>query len=179
MSIGEKIKNLRLINGLTQEELADRAELSKGFISQLERDLTSPSIATLTDILECLGTSLKDFFNDSDQEKIVFSNEDMFEKQDKENGRSILWLIPNAQKNSLEPIIVTLEPGASTQEEDPHHGEEFGYVMAGSATLYLGTRKYKLKKGSSFYYEPSVGHYIENTGKVQAKILWVSTPPTF
>ena len=55
MEIGSKIKELRVIKGLTQEELADRTELSKGFISQLERDLTSPSIATLADILQCLG----------------------------------------------------------------------------------------------------------------------------
>ena len=64
--IGTKIKDLRIQKGLTQEELADRCELSKGFISQLERDLTSPSIATLLDILTCLGTDLKDFFNDSE-----------------------------------------------------------------------------------------------------------------
>lgn len=58
MDIGLKLKELRILKGLTQEELADRAELSKGFISQLERNLTSPSIATLTDILQCLGTTL-------------------------------------------------------------------------------------------------------------------------
>lgn len=62
MEIGAKIKRLRLQRGLTQEELADRCELSKGFISQVERDLTSPSIASLTDILECLGTDLPSFF---------------------------------------------------------------------------------------------------------------------
>ena len=55
MEIGEKIRRIRIERGLTQEELADRAELSKGFISQIERDLTSPSIATLEDILTCLG----------------------------------------------------------------------------------------------------------------------------
>ena len=55
MSIGGKLKELRILKGLTQEELADRAELSKGFISQVERDLTSPSIATLMDILQCLA----------------------------------------------------------------------------------------------------------------------------
>ena len=55
MEIGSKLKELRVLKGLTQEELADRAELSKGFISQLERDLTSPSIATLMDILQCLA----------------------------------------------------------------------------------------------------------------------------
>ena len=55
MKIGNRLKELRIQKGLTQEELADRCELSKGFISQLERDLTSPSIATLVDILQCLG----------------------------------------------------------------------------------------------------------------------------
>lgn len=61
MKIGNKIRELRIYNGLTQQELADRSELSKGFISQVERDLTSPSIATLMDILEALGTNIKDF----------------------------------------------------------------------------------------------------------------------
>ena len=64
MDIGSKIKELRIANGLTQEELADRSELSKGFISQMENNLTSPSIATLIDVLQCLGTDLKHFFSD-------------------------------------------------------------------------------------------------------------------
>ena len=64
MELGEKIKELRNKQGLTQEELADRAELSKGFISQLERDMTSPSIATLEDLLQGLGTTLGEFFNE-------------------------------------------------------------------------------------------------------------------
>ena len=78
MDIGKKIQSLRLQYGLTQKELADRAELSKGFISQLERNQTSPSIATLTDILECLGTTPGEFFSDRGEEKIVFSSDDMF-----------------------------------------------------------------------------------------------------
>ena len=61
-AIGSKIRALRIKNGLTQEELANRSELSKGFISQVESEQTSPSIATLVDILECLGTNLRDFF---------------------------------------------------------------------------------------------------------------------
>ena len=70
MEIGSKLKELRVLKGLTQEELADRAELSKGFISQLERELTSPSIATLMDILQCLGTTIGDFFNESPDEQV-------------------------------------------------------------------------------------------------------------
>ena len=77
MDIGEKLKQLRQQRGLTQEELADRCELSKGFISQVERDLASPSIATLMDMLECLGVSVSQFFSDR-QEQIVFTPDDMF-----------------------------------------------------------------------------------------------------
>ena len=85
MEIGEKIKKLRTILGLTQEELADRAELTKGFISQVERDLTSPSIASLSDILEALGTNLSEFFKNVEDEKFVFKEKDMFVAINEEN----------------------------------------------------------------------------------------------
>ena len=80
MLLGEKIKNLRLSYELTQEELADRCELTKGYISQLENDLNSPSIATLTDILNALGSNLAEFFKEESKEKVVFSKEEFIEK---------------------------------------------------------------------------------------------------
>ena len=130
MEIGKKIKRLRLQRGLTQEELADRCELSKGFISLLERDLTSPSIATLMDILESLGSDLKTFFSETGDEKVVFGTEDIFVKEDAESLQgSIRWLVPSAQKNQMEPILVELGSGGETIEDDPHEGEEFGYVL--------------------------------------------------
>ena len=73
MDIGEKLRLLRIRRGLTQEDMADRCELSKGFISQVERNLASPSIATLTDMLECLGSSLSQFFSEDKDEKTVFT----------------------------------------------------------------------------------------------------------
>ena len=75
MNLGEKIKQMRLQKGLTQEELADRCELTKGYISQLENNLNSPSIATLTDILSALGSNLAEFFREETAEKVVFSKE--------------------------------------------------------------------------------------------------------
>lgn len=180
VDIGDKIKRLRLKLGLTQEELAARTELSKGFISQLERNLTSPSIATLLDILEALGTDVSAFFTSEDvNEKIVFSPEDMFVKEDAELGASICWLVPNAQKNELEPILVTLEAGGSTTQDDPHPGEEFGYVLFGSVTLVTGARRFKLKKGDSFCFKPTEVHYITNPSKREARVVWVVTPPSF
>lgn len=119
IDIGGKIKGLRLKLGLTQEELAARTELSKGFISQLERNLTSPSIATLTDILEALGTDLSAFFSEAKPEKVVFTPDDMFVKEEPEQGYSIEWLVPNAQKNQLEPILVTLAQGGRNLVSGP------------------------------------------------------------
>lgn len=123
MEIGEKIRRLRIEKQLTQEELANRCELSKGFILQVENDLTSPSIATLIDILHTLGTNLKEFFNDNEAERITFSSEDMFEKEDEELKYNLKWLVPNAQKNDMEPIMITLEQNGRYIEEEPHEGE--------------------------------------------------------
>lgn len=179
MKIGNKIKELRIQKGLTQEELADRCELSKGFISQLERDLTSPSITTLIDILQCLGTDLKDFFNDSPDEQISFKENDYFEKIDEELKNKIEWIIPNAQKNMMEPIRLTLAPGGSTYPDNPHEGEEFGYILSGSIQLIIGKKTIKVKKGESFYFTPNTTHYIKANQKTGAMLIWVSTPPSF
>ena len=177
MDIGSKLKEIRTLKGLTQEELADRAELSKGFISQLERNLTSPSIATLTDILQCLGTTLGEFFNETPEEQVVFGKADYFEKYDAELKNEIRWIIPNAQKNMMEPILITLEAGGSTYPDNPHEGEEFGYVLKGEIVINLGKERLKAKAGESFYYTPDKEHYI--TSKKGAEILWVSDPPSF
>jgi len=89
MEIGKKIKNLRLKNGLTQEELGSRTDLSKGFISQLERDMNSPSIETLFSLLEVLGTTPKEFFTDAEEAKLVFKEEDHTVHIDREAGYEI------------------------------------------------------------------------------------------
>lgn len=180
MNIGEKLRRLRLQRNLTQEEMADRCELSKGFISQVERDLASPSIATLTDMLECLGSNLTDFFSETGDEKPVFSQDDMFVKEDEESLRgSITWLVPSAQKNAMEPILVELGEGGQTQELPPHEGEEFGYVLSGSVQLTVGGKRHRVHAGESFCLHPSAPHMILNAGKRPAKFLWVSTPPIF
>ena len=180
MEIGSKIKRLRVRLGLTQEELAARTELTKGFISQLERDITSPSIATLMDILEALGTNVSEFFSDREDDGVlVYSAEDMFIKEDEEAGVIIRWLVTNAQRNALEPILVTLAPGASTEADDPHEGEEFGYVLSGAITLICGEQRRKVRRGDAFYFRPTGVHYLTNSGKSEGKVLWVSTPPSF
>ena len=177
MDIGAKIKRLRLSNQLTLEELANRSELTKGFLSQLERDLTSPSIATLENILEALGTNLKDFFSEDEDEQIVFSKDDFFENT--QDDYKISYIIPNAQKNEMEPILIELKEDKKSMEIDPHDGEEFGYVIQGKVTLVNGEEEYEVKKGETFYLKGNLPHYIVNKNDTLAKVIWVSTPPIF
>ena len=87
MEIGNKIKNLRLEKGLTQEELGERTDLSKGYISQLERDLSSPSMDTFFSLLEVLGCTPKDFFNEEEQnQKVVYKEDDQTYFADEHKG---------------------------------------------------------------------------------------------
>lgn len=177
MEIGEKIKQLRVRNQLTLEELANRSELTKGFLSQVERNLTSPSIATLEDILEALGTTLGEFFADEKEEQIVFTANDFFENF--QDDYDIYYVVPNAQKNEMEPILITLKAGGTSEEMQPSEAEEFGYVLSGKVKLYYGDKNFIVKKGQTFYFKADKRHYLRNEWDADAKVLWVSTPPSF
>ena len=110
MQIGTKIKALRIKKGLTQEELGERTDLTKGYISQLERDLNSPSIETLFNLLEVLGCSPRDFFDDEQKnEKIVFTKDDQTSFTDHDKNYEIEWLIPTSNEKEMEPVFITLQ----------------------------------------------------------------------
>ena len=136
MDIGKRMKELRIQYGLTQQELADRSELTKGFISQLE-------------------------------------------KISEDGNKMIEWIIPNAQKNSMEPVRLTLKPGGSSDTHLPHAGEEFGYVLKGTVRVFYGGRTYTVRAGESFYFQAGKKHRLENNGNRDAILIWVSTPPSF
>ena len=177
MDIGHRLKQLRIKNALTLEELASRSELTKGFLSQVERNLTSPSISTLNDILEALGTNLALFFQEEKEEQSVFTKEDYF--VDEKEGSTLYWIVPNAQKNEMEPILLDLEPEGISQTIDPHDGEEFGYVLSGRIVLYDGDKASIIKKGETFYIRGKNTHYLKNESQLNAKVLWITTPPLF
>ncbi len=177
MDIGHKIKQLRIQKGLTLEELASRSELTKGFLSQMERNLTSPSISTLNDIVEALGTTLSDFFKEEKEERFVFRKKDFF--VDEREQCTVNWIVPNTQKNEMEPILLELPQGGESFAMDPHSGEEFGYIVEGTVVLVSGEKCYTLHKGETFYLSGQHRHYLKNEKKTTARVLWISTPPLF
>jgi transcriptional regulator with XRE-family HTH domain len=179
LKIGERLKRLRMTNSLTQEELASRADLTKGYISQLENDATSPSIATLKDIIDVFGVSMQEFFSETVDEEIVFGKDSRVQASDDDDGIKVELLVPGAQNREMDPVLVTLVPGEEMKEQPFHEGEEFGYVLLGKVQLKLDEKIYTIRKDECFYFTSDKKHAVKNIGRGAAKILWVVTPPTF
>jgi len=174
MKLGTKIKRLRVARNYTQEELADRCDLSRSFISQLESDKVSPSVETLERILRVLGTDLQHFFSD-EPKKIIFKKAERVPMYELPKGVKMEILMDAIEDKELDAKIVELEPGAQTDQEDYHDGDEFGYVVEGSVDVYLDGKKYHAAEGDCFYYSADCIHYLRNPGKEKATVLWIQT----
>jgi len=177
LEIGKRIKDLRLAAELTQEELANRAQLTKGFISQIENDQTSISLDSLIDILDALDLSISEFFSDDDAtERIVFTRDDRVSLTGR-GVKSFELLVPGSTNKLMDPILVTLDADESLPIEEPHNGEEFGYVLSGHLVIKYGKRTFRLKKDDCFYFEADKGHQFANMGRSKVTFVWVMTPP--
>ncbi|MCD4874621.1 helix-turn-helix transcriptional regulator, partial [Staphylococcus aureus] len=106
MNIGNKIKNLRRIKNLTQEELAERTDLSKGYISQIESEHASPSMETFLNIIEVLGTTPSEFFKDSENEKVLYKKEEQVIYDEYDEGYILNWLVSKSNEYDMEPLIL-------------------------------------------------------------------------
>lgn len=178
MNIGKKIKGLRQTSDLTQEELANRAKLTKGFISQIENEKfqTSISVDSLTDILDALGVSLSEFFRESNETQVVFKPSERI-AIDIDGADKFELLIPGSTNNQMDPILLNLKAGEKLEPNNPHPGEQFGYVLNGTATLKLGKKSYKIPNKHCFYFKSDKVHQLLNNSKREVKILWITTPP--
>lgn len=176
MQIGKKIKALRVKKGLTQEELGERTDLTKGYISQLERDLNSPSIDTLFSILEVLGTTPKEFFDDTfEEQKIVYTEEDQTSFVDEDKKYEITWLIPTSNEKEMEPVFITFQKDGEYKQFEPSLAETFIYILKGRIRVVLGEEEYIASEGNAVYYEASSNHQIFNANNGETQLLLVAT----
>lgn len=179
MSLGEKVRNRRLKMGLTQEELAERSNLTKGFISQVENNNTSPSVDTMEGLVAALGLTMAEFFKEDQTIPVVYSVSDSFSAVYDQLGLQIHWIVPSAQTNIMEPTMMELAPGGKSKTYNPYEGESFGYVIEGSIHLVLGHDEYHVTQGNCFYFTADRVFLVENRTEQAAKLLWVLTPPNF
>ncbi|NIQ38553.1 MAG: cupin domain-containing protein [Proteobacteria bacterium] len=179
MKIGARIRSLRQQSELTQEELAERAGLTKGFISQVERDLTSISLDSLVQILDAFGEKVSDFFEDIEKEKIVYGLRDRVDLQKRNGVKGFSLLVPGSTNRLMEPVILTLGPNECTETEEAHPGDELGYVLRGKVAVHLGKKAHRAREGTCFYFTADRDHFIRNMGPADAVVLWITTPPAF
>lgn len=176
IKIGSRIRRLRTAAELTQEDLAERADLTAGFISQVERGKTSISIDSLMMILDALNIHISDFFR-KEQDRVVFRASDAVALE-RENVESFLSLVPGAANRTMEPVHVRLIDNQFT-EMPPIGGEQYGYVLRGDLQLTYGSERIRVRAGDSFYSDGTHSLKLENRGKRPVEFLWVTSPPNF
>jgi len=176
MKIGARIRNLRQQKNLTQEELAERTDLSKGYISQVERDLSMPSLEVFFDILEVLGSSPGEFFNEkTNQQKVVYPKEEATYHEDTEMGYLLHWLVPESNEKEMEPVLLRLEKEGSFKEFSPSTSETFGIVQKGRVCLELGKSRYFANEGDTIYFHADQKHQLFNDFDGPSEVLMVVT----
>ncbi|MBN8940819.1 MAG: helix-turn-helix transcriptional regulator [Rhizobiales bacterium] len=177
--VGARIRALRQAKGLSLDTVAGTAGLSIGFLSQIERGLSSPSLKALASLADALGLPIAGLFEartPSDEAGTIVVHAD-------ERSVLQLWrsgivkqlLTPDGPDATLNVFLIILAPGASTGDEPySHRGEEAGLVLEGAITLTVDARSWTLKAGDSFRFESVRPHRFANAGKGEARVVWVN-----
>lgn len=164
---------------MTIHELADKAGVSAGLISQIERDLVGPSVASLWKIAEALGVPMGYFFDDKKDAECVVKRDRRKKIQIPESKITYELLSPN-MKGKIEFLLVEIEPGeCNTEEKIAHEGEECGLVIQGRIKVRWGDKEFVLDEGDSIYFDSTVPHRFQNIGDIKAVSVWAMTPPSF
>lgn len=179
--IGLHIKQLRTRRRLSVRELAERSGIAHATISLIERDRTSPSIDTLSAMLDALGTTFVGFFDGIEQSvpySPFYSNEDLVEIGDA-GSVSYRMLGINHPNRHVLMLHETYEPEADTGEVFSHRAQEAGFVIRGQVEVTVGSECKVLQKGDGYYFDSQLPHRFRNVGKTPAEIISAVTPPTF
>ena len=174
MFIGDTLKGLRQQKGLTLRDLASSTGLSIGFLSNLERDVNSPTITSLNKICNALGTNLVSLLQRSDQghDRVVkkLERQELFVSK----KSKIRYQLLSEREGQLKPMCITIEPGSGYGEAPlGHEGDEFGYILEGGIEMTVGGTTYLLEEGDSIYIESHIPHKYRNTGDSTCVSLWV------
>lgn len=180
MQIGDSIRKLRLQKSMTIQELAQLTGLSQSLISQVERDLVSPSVVSLWKIAQALGVPAGYFFEASSAGNVVVKKNRRKRLLLPSSNALYELLSPDTSRN-IEFLMITLGPGETNTADGllTHKGEECGVVVSGSMQVQLGDDLYVLEEGDSMYFRSTTPHRFRNVGDRPAVAVWVDFPPMF
>ncbi len=185
IKIGQRLKHARLAQHLTLRELADRLGCSESFLSKLENDKIRPSLSMLHQLVGALDINIASLFADplSDAPVLIMKpeNRPVIRTDPLLQGPGIALerLIATAKGALIEANIHCVSPGGHTDGEITHIGEEIGYILTGKLDLMVEGVTYRLSEGDCFFFKSELRHGYRNPGKVETRVLWVCTPPTF
>jgi Predicted transcriptional regulators len=179
-SLGSKLHDFRLRKGMTLKQVADLADCTAAYISQIERDRTSPSIASLKRISAAVGVRIVDFFLEDSVEPAVVIEPSSWPEVGLPGWRAnIRQMVRTVKDRQMQPFFTEIAPGGGSRDSYSHQGEEFGLILQGELTLKLGDKSFLVKEGSAFYYSSDVPHSWTNDGDVLCRVVWVVTPPSW
>lgn len=180
-NIGKQIRHRRKQKNLTLKQVAEKAECSDVFISQVERSLASPSIATLKRIANALDVNLISLLqaDEAKEEHVVTRKKDRVQFKFPHTEVYSELLTTNIRNKQMQPIYKIIKPGAGSEGPYRHDGEEMGVVLEGTLELTVDKQVYDLEPGDAFYFSSSRTHGYRNKGKEETRLVWVITPPTF
>lgn len=181
--VGREIKSLRKAKNLSLQQVAGACGKSIGFLSQVERGLSTPSISDLHQIAEALDVQISWFFpqggaaEPSDGGVVV--RKARRRRLAFASGISDFLLSPNLD-GPLELLWSVMEPGSDSGHDSyEHEGHEAGVVLRGSLELWVGEQYFKLEEGDSFSFASRTPHRYCNSGETQTELVWVVTPPSY
>jgi transcriptional regulator with XRE-family HTH domain len=181
--LGQLIRETRKARDITLQQLAEATDLSVGYLSEIERGITSPAIMALHDIAVALNVTVGWFFqNDTGidpAERGLVVRAVNRRSLSYQSGISDQLLSPHLQ-GQLELLLSRFPPGTGSGERTyTHRGEEAGIVLQGSMQLWIGEKTFVLRDGDSFSFPSTTPHRYKNVGKKEAIVIWAITPPTF
>ena len=171
-SIGERIKALRVEQRMTLAELGEKTSLSTSYLSQIERDKTTPSLSTLTGIAKTLNVGLRHFFETDAEEAFIVRKSGVQENPARDSSIVRLSLSPEAENNKLAVHRATLKPHIPPEQLVPYPGEELVYVLSGELTIAVGEEEFILSCGDSIHYDALQPHSWCNKGDELCVVIW-------
>jgi transcriptional regulator with XRE-family HTH domain len=177
--IGRRLRALRHERSLSLEELASHTSLSIGFLSQIERGLSSPTLRALAGMADALGVGIADLFpgehSPPGQAATIVRGSERNELQLWCSGIRKQLLTPHPNDSRLNLYLVYLDQGASTGDElYSHRGEEAGLILSGAMHLSVEEERWTLQEGDSFRFQSSRPHRFSNAHAGSTQVLWVN-----
>lgn len=174
MQIGEKMKLLRLSKNMTIKRLATKTGLSVGFISNVERDVNSPTISSLQKICRALDTELGDFFSNINNSGQILSKQQRQLLQTEADAQLKVEIFSLPHKK-LQPSFIEILPGGQYGDSTMcHEEEEICLVIEGAVLFGAGDEEHLLEAGDCIYVEPLVPHWLRNQGQTIARTFWTT-----